>query len=112
MNFTVDYSIFQKNLRDLIESRGKMVYEIAEEIGISKISLSRYLNHRREPDLKYVVALAQYFNVSIDWLLGLNGDKFDVLPPEIQEIVHLFSLASPDDRRVIEAVLGKYREEQ
>ena len=112
MNFTVDYSIFQKNLRDLIESRGKMVYEVAEETGISKISLSRYLNNHREPDLKYVVALAQYFNVSVDWLLGINGDKFDVLPPEIQEIVHLFSLASPDDRRVIEAVLGKYREEQ
>lgn len=112
MDFTVDYNIFQKRLRDLIESRGKLVQEVAEETGISKITLSRYLNNHREPDLRYVVALAQYFNVSIDWILGFNGDKFDLLPQETQEFVHLFSLASPDDRRVVEAVLGKYREEQ
>lgn len=112
MDFTVDYNIFQKRLRDLIESRGKLVQEVAEETGISKITLSRYLNNHREPDLRYVAALAQYFNVSIDWILGFNGDKFDLLPQETQEFVHLFSLASPDDRRVVEAVLGKYREEQ
>lgn len=112
MNFTVDYNTFQKRLRDLIESRGKLVQDVAEETGISKITLSRYLNNHREPDLKYVVALAQYFNVSIDWILGFSGDKFEVLPPQVQEFVHLFSLASPDDRRVIEAVLGKYREER
>ena len=112
MDFSLDFNIFQKRLRDLIDGRGKLVQEVAEDTGISKITLSRYLNNHREPDLKYVVALAQYFGVSIEWILGLNDERYDVLPPETQEIVHLFSLASYDDRRVIEAVLSKYREEQ
>lgn len=111
MNFAVDFTIFQRRLRELLDNRGIMSQQVAEDTGISKITLSRYLNNHREPDLKYVVALAQYFNVSIEWILGLSGDKFETLPPEIQEFVHLFSLASPDDRRVIEAVLSKYREE-
>ncbi len=111
MDFILDFSIFQKRLRDIIESHGKMVQEVADDTGISKITLSRYLNNHREPDLKYVVALAQYFNVSIEWMLGLSDSEFEVLPPETQEFVHLFSLASHDDRRVIEAVLSKYREE-
>lgn len=73
MDVVVDYNAFQKRLRDLIESRGKLIQQVAEETGISKISLSRYLNGHREPDLKYVVALAQYFGVSVDWILGLGG---------------------------------------
>lgn len=112
MAFKIDYTIFQNRLRELIDSHGKLAQEVAEETGISKISISRYLNNHREPELRCVAALAQYFNVSIDWILGFSNDKFDFLTPEAKEIVHLFSLASPDDRRVIEAVLGKYRKEQ
>ena len=82
MDFTLDFSIFQKRLRDIIESHGKMVQEVADDTGISKITLSRYLNNHREPDLKYVVALAQYFNVSIEWMLGLSDSKFEVLPQD------------------------------
>ncbi len=112
MDMPVDYTTFQKNLRDLIESRGKTARELADDVNISHVTISRYLNGHREPDLKYVMLLAQYFDVSIDWLLGFNGDKFDVLPPAIQEFATLYSLASPDDRKVVEAVLNKYREEK
>lgn len=108
----IDYSVFKKNLRDLIDSRGMMVVQVADETGISKITLSRYLNGHRIPDLEYVIRLAKFFNVSVDWMLGLTGEKFDILPPDIQSLVNLYSVASPDDRKVVEAVLSKYREEQ
>ena len=58
-----------------------------------------------------VLSLAQYFKVSIDWLLGFSDDRYEVLPQESRELITLFNKASPDDRRVIEAVLSKYREE-
>lgn len=112
MEPTIDYSVFRKNLRDLIDGRGLMVLQVAEATGISKITLSRYLNGHRAPDLEYVVRLAQFFNVSVDWMLGLGGERFELLPPEVQTFASRFSLASLDDRRVIEAVLSKYREEQ
>ena len=111
MDFIVDYNAFRQRLRELIDSRGKLIQQVAEETGISKITMSRYLNGHRDPDLKYVVALARYFGVSVDWILGLGGEKFDVLPRETKEFVHLINLASPHDRRVIDAVLCKYRKE-
>jgi hypothetical protein len=55
--------------------------------------------------------LSQYFRVSIDWLIGFSDDKFEALPPDIRDLVSLYSIASPDDRRVVEAVLSKYRKE-
>ena len=55
-----------------------------------------------------IIKIAHYFNVSIDWLLGFNGDKFDIMPQEVQDVATRYSLASPDDRKVIQAVLQKY----
>ena len=61
--------------------------------------------------LKYVVRLARYFGVSVDWLLGLSNDRYEALPAEVREFATLYALASPDDRTIVETVLKKYREE-
>lgn len=106
-----DYSAFRANLRRLIEVRGFTVKGFAAEVEITAATLSRYLSGDRTPDLPYVVRLAQYFNVSIDWLLGLNGEMFDVMPKELQTVAKLYSVATLDDRNVVQAVLSKYKEE-
>ena len=105
----MDYTRFQKNLRDLIESRGMTNKMLAADVNLTQATITRYLHGKREPELRNVVLLAKYFNVSVDWILGISGEKFDLLPQSIQDFAQLYSLASPDDRRVIEAVLSKYR---
>lgn len=109
MDRTFDYSQFQENLRRLIDSRGLSIKALGEELNMTPATLSRYLTGTRTPDLIYVVKISEYFSVSIDWILGLNGDKFDVMPKEVQEISNLYQLASSDDRRVVQAVLNKYK---
>lgn len=107
-----DYTTFRKNLKALMESRGFSNLSFAEEIGITAPAISRYLTGNRKPELPYVVKIAQYFNVPIDWLLGLNGDRFDIMPQELQEVVYCYSLATLDDRHVVQAVLQKYKSKQ
>lgn len=107
----MDYTIFRENLQSLIDIRSSSLKSLSEEIKVTPATLSRYLSGQRTPDLPYVVKIATFFNVSIDWLLGLNGDKFDVLPKEVQQIANLYQLASLDDRRVVQAVLAKYQKE-
>lgn len=107
----MDYTSFRDNLRALMDSRGFTINGLGAEIGVSAATISRYLSGKRAPDLPYVIKISTFFNVSIDWLLGINGDKFDVMPKEIQDVAYLYSVSTPDDRRVIQAVLSKYREE-
>ena len=52
MESNIDYSVFRKNLRDLIDGRGLMVLQVAEATGISKITLSRYLNGHRHRQVR------------------------------------------------------------
>lgn len=105
----MDYTVFRTNLKSLIDSRGKYAKEVADELGMTHATLSRYLNGVRNPEMSYVIKIAKTFGVSIDWLLGLDNDKGAKYPYEIKEVADLYSLASNDDRNVIQAVLEKYR---
>ena len=56
-------------LKELRESKGLTQKEVAEIIGYSEISYSRYENGKREPDISTLCKLANYFNVTIDYLI-------------------------------------------
>lgn len=105
----MDYTIFREHLKQLIQSRGKTVKDFAYEVDITPATISRYLTGDRTPELQYVVKLAEYFGVSVDWMLGINGDKFEVIPPALQEIMTLYSRATLSDKKVVQTLLEKYR---
>ena len=65
--------IFAQNLRDLRESAGIGQVRLANDIGVSKGIISLWENGKREPTLSYLVLLAKYFNVTIDYLVGLEN---------------------------------------
>lgn len=107
----MDFTNFRYNLKSLIDSRGVTFLELSAATNMAPTTLHRYVSGCRTPELPNLMRLAEYFNVSLDWLLGLSGNRYDVMPHELQEVADLYSIANPDDRRVIQAVLGKYRKE-
>ena len=104
-----DFTAFRNNLHSLIESRGLSINSAADLLGISPSTLSRYQKGIREPDLCYVVQIADYFHVSVDWLIGRSEDLRGRMTDEVYDVAHLYSIATEDDRSVIQAVLNKYR---
>ncbi|MBQ9107601.1 MAG: helix-turn-helix transcriptional regulator [Clostridia bacterium] len=63
---------FGKNLRALRESAGIGQVKLALDLGVSKGIISLWENEKREPTMSYLIALAKYFDVSIDYLVGLE----------------------------------------
>lgn len=104
----MDYSVFRDRMNYLFEGRGLTRQALAAELGISTPSISRYLSGDRAPDLPYLLVIADYFHVSIDWLLGLEDGR-QALNDDMHEVAHLYSISSADDRKVVHAVLDKYR---
>ncbi len=62
---------FRQNLIYLRTSRGLGQVKLAEEIGVSKGCISLWENGLREPSMSCLIALATYFDVSIDELVGI-----------------------------------------
>ena len=51
--------------------------EFAKALGLSESAISRYLSGQRHINIKLLVAIAQYLNVSADYLLGI-GEKNEI----------------------------------
>lgn len=105
----MNFQVFRDNLQSLVKSHGLTMRQFGIETGITSATLSRYLSETRVPDLQYVMRIAAYFNVSIDWLVGFSDNKYSLLPEGVREFATLYQIASEDDRKVVQAVLYKYK---
>lgn len=61
-------------LRELRKSRGISQLKLALDLGMNQNSISRYESGEREADYRTLIALADYFNVSLDYLLERTND--------------------------------------
>ena len=83
-----------ENLKLLRWEHGVSQREVAEAVGVSQQSVNKYEIHAVEPDIATLIALADYFHTSVDYLIG---------PTEIDRIIEP---VSPDDLNADEAALG------
>lgn len=67
--------IFAFRLRKLRERRRVSRRVLADLCGVSKSTMSRYERGEQEPAARVVVELADYFDVTTDYLLG-RPEKF------------------------------------
>lgn len=57
-------------LKQIMTETGVTQRQVAEAIGVTEPALNHYINGRREPDIATLVKPADYFDVSIDYLVG------------------------------------------
>lgn len=77
---------FSEILRSLLEDKHLTQKTVATNIGIAQNTLSSYVTGKRQPDLQMLCALADYLDVSPDYLLGyvphssnLNSDQMQLI---------------------------------
>lgn len=63
-----------KRMRDLREDNDKTQQEIAEILNTSQTMYARYERGANELPIHHLIALADYYNVSTDYLLGRTNN--------------------------------------
>lgn len=87
-----------KNLKLLRNKKGISQQQLADVIGISQQSINKYENHNVEPDISTLIALADFFGTSVDYLIGNTNIDRKI------EAVHHYDLN--DDESVL---ISQYR---
>ncbi len=72
-------SKFHLRLRELRMSRKISQQKLSEQLGISKSSINMYERGEREPGLDLLEAIADFFNVDLDYLTGKSDSPRKVL---------------------------------
>lgn len=99
----MDIQVFSDRIRKLRGDRSQR--EVAEGIGTTHQSLGRYESGKRKPDLDIIERMAVYFEVSADYLLGLNSDPTPDF--QIQAASALTGLSQTVIEQLIEIRMGE-----
>ena len=62
-------------LRELRKSKKISQLKLAIDLNMNQNTISRYENMEREADYETLIRFADYFNVSLDYLLGRTNEK-------------------------------------
>ena len=67
-----------KDMLKYLRNRDKLSQsELAEKLGVAKSTISMYEVGKREPDFEPLEAIADLFNVDMNFLLGKDGSEND-----------------------------------
>ena len=65
---------YTERLRKLREFEKINQTEIAKELGVSQNTYSQYETGARQPSLEMLIKLAEFYFVSVDYILGLTDN--------------------------------------
>ncbi|MEY8382319.1 helix-turn-helix transcriptional regulator [Christensenellaceae bacterium 44-20] len=65
---------FSERLLELRKSRNLTQKDVYSAVGLSALGYQRYEYGQREPAFQKLIALADFFDVSLDYLVGRSDD--------------------------------------
>jgi len=72
--------VMLKNLKLLRDETGVSQLKLAESIGMSQQSVNGYENSEVEPDISTLIKIADYFETSVDFVIGHTDIRRKIEP--------------------------------
>lgn len=105
-----------KNLKKLRINKGISQQQLADIIGVSQQSVNKYENHSSEPEIAVLIKIANYFQTSVDYLIGNSEfnhvieklQPYDLNKEEIQ-LIERYRVLSAREKESINLIIENYR---
>ena len=89
--------------------------KLADMMQVSQQSINKYENHNVQPDLQTLIRFADFFHVSVDYLIGYSdiparldsADQGDETADEAH-VLALYRQLSPQEKHSVELILQNY----
>lgn len=114
---------FKDVLYNLRTQKGISQAKLAKDLHVSPGLIGMYENGSRKPSIEQQEALADYFNVTLDYLMGRDSGSVYYMNPDTAEIAQaifddpdlhaLFDAAKgskPEDLKMVADMLKRFRE--
>lgn len=93
-----------KNLKALRSKMGISQQQLADVIGVTQQSVNKYENHSVEPDIYTLIKIADYFETTIDYLVGRVSNveqNENRITNEEKSMIYSFRKLNPDEKQII-----------
>ncbi len=104
-----------KNLKILRLTKGLSQQALADILGTSQQSIYKYENHIVEPDLDMLKNMADFFNVSVDYLIGYSSFAHKI--EEVQEtdlnkdelcLLHKYRSLASSSQKILQQLMDEW----
>ena len=95
---------FGERLKRLIEENNLTQRQLSKELNMAPTTLSGYANGYREPDFLTLILFADYFQVSVDYLIGYSDNPCRTRPSydrAAERLLYYYEKLSPDSRELL-----------
>ncbi len=100
-----------KNLKTLRTEHGVSQQRLADAVGVSQQSINKYENQSVEPDISVLIKIADYFSVSVDYLIGRSySPDFSVssLSKEEKAFISKYKLLNKKEKDIIRLIIENH----
>lgn len=104
-----------KNLKKLREEKGISQKQLADVVSVSQQSINKYENHNIEPDIDTLIKMADYFETSVDYIIGHSKIRRKIeavssydLNIEEAKLVESYRALSNNQRKSIVLIIENY----
>lgn len=100
--------MFSTMFNKLLQERNKSAYEVAKSLDISQGLMNNYKNGIRTPTTANLIKIADYFNISVDYLLGRTNKDYKppknvyTLSDQEQSVIEFFRQLPKQDQQQVE----------
>lgn len=98
-------------LRELRKARGITMKELGDMLGVSESTISLYENGKREPSYELLLKIAEFFNVSVDYLLR-GEDKKPVAPKDNERDALVNKMSEAESKKIFQKKFNRLLAEQ
>jgi len=74
MDKKISNQIFAQNVRSLLKENDLNIAKLSEAINIPRTSINNWLNQYRNPNLESLIKLSEFFQLSVDYLIGIEDE--------------------------------------
>lgn len=84
--------VFGERLKQLRESMGYTQLELSNELKLAHLIIPTYELNKKEPSVSHLILFSDFFNVSVDFLLGRETIQYDnALQMPLTELLKKYS---------------------
>lgn len=102
-------------LKELRAEFGVSQQKLADAVFVTQSSINKYENHNIEPEIAILIRIADYFNTSVDYLIGHTDERRRIertetfaLNPQEAAMLHGYRQLHETERRCINLTIEAF----
>lgn len=97
-----------ERFEELLNINHKTAYAVSKATGISTVTLSNWKNGKYTPKQEKMQILADYFNVSVSYLMNGKEEEKKPLPeydPDFIKVIDMYSKLNDEQKEIIKNMM-------